>query len=107
MVRTTCCRLSRDDKKAHLAYGKLNDLVLEKAKENQISPKESDPVLAEAGFYLQRLENLEKVWQLMAQPENPVGAPLARWITKSPDREDDYIVEVSPIEVGWRLDQLL
>ncbi|UJF18677.1 ATP-dependent DNA helicase DinG [Vibrio sp. SS-MA-C1-2] len=94
-------------KKAHLSYAKLHDLVMEKAKENQISNREADPILAEAGFYLQRLENLEKVWQLMAQPEKPNSAPLARWIEKSQDREDDYVVEVSPIEVGWRLDQLL
>ncbi|UXI02046.1 ATP-dependent DNA helicase DinG [Photobacterium sp. TY1-4] len=94
-------------KKAAKSLGKIHDLIAERVKENEISPRLGDQALAESGFYLQRLENLEKVWLLMAQPNKDKGAPLARWIEKSPDREGDYIIEVSPLEVGHRLDQLL
>ncbi|MGR5127397.1 ATP-dependent DNA helicase DinG [Photobacterium swingsii] len=94
-------------KKALQALGKLHDLISERLKDNEIGARQGEPALAESGFYLQRLENLEKVWALMAQPCNKKGAPLARWIEKSSDREDDYIIEVSPLEVGYRLDQLL
>ncbi|UTV28470.1 ATP-dependent DNA helicase DinG [Photobacterium atrarenae] len=94
-------------KKAAKSLGKIHDLIAERVKESEVSPRLGDQALAESGFYLQRLENLEKVWLLMAQPNKDKGAPLARWIEKSPDREDDYIIEVSPLEVGHRLDQLL
>lgn len=43
----------------------------------------------------------------MAQPNSEKGAPLARWIQRCPERESDLIVHVSPLEIGWRLDQLL
>ncbi|PSW07511.1 ATP-dependent DNA helicase DinG [Photobacterium lipolyticum] len=94
-------------KKAGQSLGKIHDLISERLKENEIVPRLGEQALAESGFYLQRLENLEKVWTLMAQPNKEKGAPLARWIEKSPERENDFIVEVSPLEVGYRLDQLL
>ncbi|PSW18849.1 ATP-dependent DNA helicase DinG [Photobacterium sanctipauli] len=94
-------------KKALQSLGKIHDLISERTKDNEIQQRQGEQALAESGFYLQRLENLEKVWSLMAQPIKDKGAPLARWIEKSPDRENDYIIEVSPLEVGHRLDQLL
>lgn len=94
-------------KKALQSLGKIHDLIAERTKDNEILPRQGEQALAESGFYLQRLENLEKVWSLMAQPNKDKGAPLARWIEKNPDREGDYIIEVSPLEVGYRLDQLL
>ncbi len=33
------------------------------------------------------------------------GAPLARWLENTQNREGDYIVSVSPLEIGWQLDQ--
>ena len=94
-------------KKALQSLGKVHDLIAERTKDNEILPRLGEQALAESGFYLQRLENLEKVWTLMAQPNKDKGAPLARWIEKNPEREGDYIIEVSPLEVGYRLDQLL
>lgn len=103
--------LSRDlydaSKKANAALGKIHDLINERIKDGEISNRLADPVLAESGFFLQRLDNLEKVWALMAQPNSEKGAPLARWIQKCGEREDDLIVHVSPLEIGWRLDQML
>ncbi|WP_237467896.1 ATP-dependent DNA helicase DinG [Vibrio stylophorae] len=94
-------------KKAFQALGKLLDLVTERLKEGEINSKQADPIISEAGVYLQRLEMLSKTWHLMAEPERDKGAPLARWLSRNPDRDGDYIVHVSPIEVGYRLDQLL
>ncbi|GAL11708.1 ATP-dependent helicase DinG/Rad3 [Vibrio astriarenae] len=41
----------------------------------------------------------------MAEPTREKGAPLARWLETSKDREGDFVVSVSPLEVGWQLDQ--
>lgn len=93
--------------KAEQALAKISDLISERLKENEIPSKQAEPALAEIGFYLQRLETLAKVWSLMAKPNSDKGAPLARWIELSKEREGDFIVEVSPLEVGWKLDQQL
>ncbi|STQ74809.1 ATP-dependent DNA helicase DinG [Grimontia hollisae] len=94
-------------KKANQSLAKLHELISERVKEGDIASRLADPLLAESAFFLQRLENLEKVWTLMAQPNSEKGAPLARWIQRCPERETDLIVHVSPLEIGWRLDQLL
>ncbi len=41
----------------------------------------------------------------MAKPNKDKGAPLARWLEVSPEREGDYLVSVSPLEIGWQQDQ--
>lgn len=94
-------------KKAHQSMAKITDLVSEKVKDGELSARLAEPALAEAGFYLQRLENLAKVWHLMSEPNHDKGAPLARWIEISSEREDDFFVNVSPLEVGWQLDKQL
>jgi ATP-dependent DNA helicase DinG len=43
----------------------------------------------------------------MAEPQVKHGAPLARWLEMSTDREDDIVVHVSPIEVGWHLEHAI
>ncbi len=94
-------------KKANQSLAKLHDLVSERVKDGEIAARLADPIQAESAFFLQRLENLEKVWTLMAQPNANKGAPLARWIQRDTERETDLVVHVSPLEIGWRLDQLL
>ncbi|MGF1696114.1 ATP-dependent DNA helicase DinG [Vibrio lamellibrachiae] len=89
------------------AAAKIADLIAERLKDGEISSKLAEPALAELGFYLQRLENLAQVWNLMAEPKREKGAPLARWIEVSKDSDNDFTVNVSPLEVGWQLDQQL
>lgn len=91
--------------KAYLAVSKIADLIAERIKEGEISSHLGEAALAELGFYIQRMENLAKVWRLMAEPIPEKGAPLARWLTLNQEREGDFIVNVSPLEVGWKLDQ--
>lgn len=97
--------LKRISKKGSVAVAKIADLIAERVKDGEISSRLAEPALAELGFYVQRMENLAQVWNLMAEPKREKGAPLARWLELSPDREGDFIVNVSPLEVGWQLDQ--
>lgn len=94
-------------KKTHQSLAKLHDLIADRYKEGQLSSKIAEPILAESAFFLQRMENLAKVWTLMAQPNAQNGAPLARWIEKCPEKDHDLVVHVSPLEIGWQLDKLL
>ncbi|CAH0540622.1 ATP-dependent DNA helicase DinG [Vibrio marisflavi] len=91
--------------KGHQAINKIADLIAERIKDGEVSNKLAEPALAEIGFYIQRMENLTQVWSLMAEPKREKGAPLARWLELHPDKEDDFIVNVSPLEAGWKLDQ--
>ncbi|WP_277205987.1 ATP-dependent DNA helicase DinG [Vibrio misgurnus] len=97
--------LSKAAQKTTQAIGKITDLIAEKVKEGELAARIAEPALGELGFYIQRLENLSQVWQLMAKPNQDKGAPLARWLEISTEREGDYLVSVSPLEIGWQLDK--
>ena len=84
---------------------KVAELIAERVKDGELSNRLAEPALAELGFYIQRMDNLAQVWSLMAQPLREKGAPLARWLELAPEREGDFVVNVSPLEVGWQLDQ--
>ncbi|MCE0492832.1 ATP-dependent DNA helicase DinG [Vibrio salinus] len=94
-------------KKANQNLGKITDLIAERVKEGNLSTKVADPLLNELSFYLLRMDNLTRVWSMMATPAKEYGAPLARWIEYKQDNQDDFIVNASPLEVGWKLDQQL
>ncbi|MDA0143790.1 ATP-dependent DNA helicase DinG [Vibrio sp. RW] len=91
--------------KASQAVAKVADLIAERVKDGELSAKLAEPALAEIGFYIQRTENLAQVWRLMAEPKREKGAPLARWLELNKESEGDIVVNVSPLEVGWQLDQ--
>ncbi|MEZ8611887.1 ATP-dependent DNA helicase DinG [Vibrio sp. F13] len=91
--------------KASQAVAKIADLIAERVKDGELSAKLAEPALAEIGFYIQRTENLAQVWRLMAEPKREKGAPLARWLELNKESEGDFVVNVSPLEVGWQLDQ--
>ncbi|MEZ8734138.1 MULTISPECIES: ATP-dependent DNA helicase DinG [unclassified Vibrio] len=91
--------------KASQAVAKIADLIAERVKDGELSAKLAEPSLAEIGFYIQRTENLAQVWRLMAEPKREKGAPLARWLELNKESEGDFVVNVSPLEVGWQLDQ--
>ncbi|MEZ9187978.1 ATP-dependent DNA helicase DinG [Vibrio sp. 10N.286.52.F8] len=91
--------------KASQTVAKIADLIAERVKDGELSAKLAEPALAEIGFYIQRTENLAQVWRLMAEPKREKGAPLARWLELNKESEGDFVVNVSPLEVGWQLDQ--
>ncbi|MEZ9780809.1 ATP-dependent DNA helicase DinG [Vibrio cyclitrophicus] len=91
--------------KTSQSVAKIADLIAERVKDGELSAKLAEPALAELGFYIQRTENLAQVWRLMAEPKREKGAPLARWLELNKENEGDFVVNVSPLEVGWQLDQ--
>ncbi|MDA9555930.1 ATP-dependent DNA helicase DinG [Vibrio sp.] len=99
--------LKKSTSKALKAMNKIADLITEGIKDGDLSARLAEPALSELGFYIQRMENLAKVWNLMAEPVREKGAPLAKWLTLNTDREGDFVVHVSPLEVGWQLEQQL
>jgi ATP-dependent DNA helicase DinG len=99
--------LKKLSQKGAQAVAKIADLIAERVKDGELANRLAEPALAELGFYIQRIDNLAQVWNLMAEPTREKGAPLARWLEVSPEREGDFIVNVSPLEVGWQLDQQL
>lgn len=97
--------LKRQSQKANQSVAKIADLIAEKVKEGELASRLAEPALTELGFYIQRLDNLYQVWNLMAEPKREKGAPLARWLQTHTEREGDFTVHVSPLEIGWQLDQ--
>ncbi|MEZ8365280.1 ATP-dependent DNA helicase DinG [Vibrio cyclitrophicus] len=91
--------------KTSQSVAKIADLIAERVKDGELFAKLAEPALAEIGFYIQRTENLAQVWRLMAEPKREKGAPLARWLELNKENEGDFVVNVSPLEVGWQLDQ--
>lgn len=66
--------LSKSSQKAMQSVSKVADLIAEKVKEGELATRIAEPALGELGFYVQRLENLTQVWQLMAKPNKDKGA---------------------------------
>lgn len=93
--------------KLYTALNKIYDLILERVNEKQIMPTEAQSLLADTSFFLHRIENLNQVWKLMAKSNPDKGAPLARWFEKCPENHKDFIIHVSPLEVGFQLEQQL
>jgi ATP-dependent DNA helicase DinG len=100
-------RFKLASKKVQQAVAKIIDLVNDSIQEGQLNVRLASPVLAELGFYQQRLENLVQVWTLMVEPIITSQAPPARWIAQSEEHPGDYTVNISPIEIGWQLEQQL
>ena len=97
--------LKKLSQKANQSLAKIADLIGERVKEGELAARIAEPALTELGFYSQRLDNLAQVWALMAEPQREKGAPLARWLELPPDRAGDFVVSVSPLEIGWQLDK--
>lgn len=99
--------LQRSSKKSLSETTKLYNYLMEDVKEGDVKMHQAEPLLAEAGFVIQRLENLEKIWGMYAKTDPEKGAPLARWVEKTSGKRDDYLVSASPIEVGFMLEDNL
>jgi len=90
---------------AHL--NKLYNLLMESVKDGETQMYLAEPLLAEAGFMLQRLENFNALWLMYAKTDSEKAAPLARWITISKFKKQDFVLCASPIEVGFALEDML
>lgn len=98
-------------KKTLSHLNKLYNALIEAVKDGECKMYLAEPMLAEAGFMLQRLENLQALWQMYAKTDSDKGAPMARWIEKhlpaKASARQDYLLCASPIEVGFILEDRL
>lgn len=88
-------------------FNKMQLLLTEAIKDGDIPKHQSEALQAEMGFMLQRLENLQKLWRMMAKEDKHKGAPMARWIELITGKQVDYLFSASPIEVGFMLESML
>ncbi len=98
-------------KKSLSHLNKLYNALIEAAKDGETQMYLAEPVLSEAGFMLQRLENLMALWQMYAKTDSEKVAPMARWLQKQTlakgNAHQDYLLCASPIEVGFTLEDKL
>lgn len=102
--------ISELSRKSLSHINKLYNALIEAVKEQEVKLYLAEPLLAEAGFMLQRMENHYALWQMYAKSDPEKGAPLARWITQiqhGKSHKADYQLSASPIEVGFMLEDML
>jgi len=103
-----CNQLS---KKSLSHLNKLYNALMESVKDGDTQMYVAEPVLGEAGYMLQRLENLQALWYMFAKTDSDKGAPMARWLQKQAPTKgfsrQDYLLCASPIEVGFMLEDKL
>jgi ATP-dependent DNA helicase DinG len=99
--------LEKLSKKAMTNLNKLYNLLTETVKDGETQTHLAEPLLAEAGFMLQRLESLQSLWFMYARTDSDKGAPMARWLEKLTNKRQDYVISASPIEVGFTLEDML
>ncbi len=94
-------------KKSLANLNKLYSGLIEAVKDGDTQMYLAEPLLAEAGFMIQRLENLQSLWFMYAKTDSDKGAPTARWLEKVSNKRLDYLLSASPIEVGFTLENML
>jgi ATP-dependent DNA helicase DinG len=99
--------ISELSKKSLTHINKLYNLLMEAVKDGETQMYLAEPLLAESGFMIQRLENFNSLWVMYEKTDNEKGAPLARWFELSEGKRSDYVIAASPIEVGFTLEDKL
>jgi ATP-dependent DNA helicase DinG len=94
-------------KKSLANLTKLYSGLIEAVKDGDTQMYLAEPLLAEAGFMIQRLENLQSLWFMYAKTDSDKGAPMARWLERVTSKRLDYLLSASPIEVGFTLENML
>jgi len=97
--------LKEASKKALRALDRMQGAIGEALKDGEIRRKEAEPLLAESGFHLQRLESFCALWEMLSRHVPAGKTPLARWMARSED--GDIWLHASPIEVGYLLEEWL
>ncbi|MBA6225301.1 ATP-dependent DNA helicase DinG [Colwellia sp. MB02u-18] len=99
--------LTQSSKKCLTHLNKLYNLLMESVKDGDTQMYLAEPLLAESGFMIQRLENFNALWQMYAKTDSDKGAPMARWLEQIEGKRTDYLMSGSPIEVGFTLENML
>ena len=67
-----------------------------------------EKIVADAGFFVTRFEQVADTWDLFMQEPDPKFPPIAKWVEFVPlKRGNDYKLCASPVRVGGRLRALL
>ena len=98
------CNLKDESKKCLSALNKLSTIINEEIKEGNLKTAEVEPLLIESGFFLQRLENMHALWQMLTKERSSKQTPIAAWAEKE---KNDIYLHASPIEVGGILEHML
>ncbi|WP_372762998.1 ATP-dependent DNA helicase DinG [Pseudoalteromonas sp.] len=81
---------------------KMHDTLSQDVSDGDIKPYVADPILGESGQYINRLEQLHKLWFSYATKGE--GTPHARWIKRLEYKSHhDHLLSDCPIEVGYYL----
>lgn len=96
--------LKDESKKCLSALNKLSTIINEEIKDGNLKPKDADPLLMETGFYIQRLENMTQLWQMLTKERSSKQTPIATWAER---KDKDISLHASPIEVGNILEYIL
>ncbi|MCF2907874.1 ATP-dependent DNA helicase DinG [Pseudoalteromonas sp. DL2-H2.2] len=84
------------------ALSKMHDALTLDVNDGDVQGFLADPILAESGQYINRLEQLNKLWFSYATKGE--GTPHARWIKRLDYKHHhDYLLCDCPIEVGFYL----
>ncbi|BBN80897.1 ATP-dependent DNA helicase DinG [Pseudoalteromonas sp. A25] len=84
------------------ALNKMHDALTLDVSDGDVKPFLADPLLAESGQYINRLEQLHKLWHSYANKGE--HTPHARWIKRLEYKHHhDHLLCDCPIEVGYYL----
>ena len=97
--------LKEASKKALRALDRIQGAIGEALKDGEIRRKEAEPLLAESGFHLQRLESFCALWEMLSR-HVPTGKTTAGPLDGQ-KRGWGHLAARLPIEVGYLLEEWL
>jgi len=96
--------LKEESKKCLSAVNKLANITSEELKDGNIKLNLAEPILIETGVYIQRLENLNCLSNMLLKDRTSTQAPIAAWVN---NENDGFTLCASPLEVGGLLEYML
>ncbi len=106
-LRIPAENLASESNQALKQFNKVQSILSEAIKDGEVPKHQAEQLLTEAGFMLQRLESVAKLWKSIAKEDSKRGAPSARWAELITGKKSDYLFQASPIEVGFMLENML
>lgn len=102
--------IEQSAKPLRLNLEKLQDQLQEGVSDGNIKQKDAEPLFIESGFFIQRVDNLLKLGQLLAKERSEKAPPLAVWLEKyraGKSKREEILFAASPLEIGFVLEDNL
>ncbi|ATC95299.1 ATP-dependent DNA helicase DinG [Pseudoalteromonas tunicata] len=81
---------------------KMHEALTQDLSDGDVQSHVAEPILAESGVYLQRVENFNKLWHNLTHSSQ--STPHARWLKQLEYKNsNDHLLADCPIEVGFYL----